>query len=92
MKFLRKPKVIEAMYFDGSAQSAIEIREWSRLDVEVHSKRSNGFYLSMMTKYGVGEALSSTWVVRGSCGLYYPCSDKEFKENYTSEFDPKDYK
>jgi hypothetical protein len=81
MQYLRKPKVIEAMQFTGD--NAAAIFEWSKGMVSwAATLQKECDTLKMETKYGTGYAKAGTWVVRGSCGLYYPASDKEFKENY----------
>ena len=77
MKFIRKPKEVEAMKFTGFNAHAIV--RWSQ--GAVLNDMDCG-HLRMDTKYGWGYASPGTWVVRGSCGLYYPCSDKEFQDNY----------
>ena len=77
MRYVRKPKEVEAMFYNG--KNYAEICEWSKGLVEVDYCVDN---LSMKTKYGKGIATPGTWVVKGSCGLFYPCSDKEFQDNY----------
>ena len=75
MKYVRKPKEVEAMLYDGS--NAIAIMRWSNKMVKPFKSR-----MEMETKYGTGYAEPGTWIIRGACGLFYPCSDKEFKDNY----------
>lgn len=83
MRFIRKPKEVEAIYFDGT--NAYQIIDWSYSQVYIPvSEPLEGpeLRLTMDTKYGTGHAYPGTWVIKGPCGLYYPCSDKEFKDNY----------
>ena len=76
MRYIRKPKEVEAMKYDGTNADAIE--EWSERAVVELDFNS----MIMMTKYGEGVAAVGMWVIKGPCGLFYPCSDKEFKDNY----------
>lgn len=89
MKFIRRQKVVEAMYFDGSETSAMEIYEWSRHNVKVIMRVDDQPTLSMKTKYGPAETGGASWVILGSCGLYYPCSKKDFDENYSKHPEPE---
>lgn len=89
MKFLRKPKVVEAMFYDGSDKSVNAILRWSKGLVSFrpeHKAIDGGIIseegLSMTTKYGVAHARAGQWIIKGSCGLFYPCSEKEFENNY----------
>lgn len=82
MKYLRKAKVIDAEFFDGTLTSASFIKEWSGGAVGVLEPQKHEIQLTMETKYGVGHAKRGYWVVRASCGLYYPCSHADFLANY----------
>lgn len=97
MKFLRKPKLVEAMFFDGSKKGANEIIHWSKglVTWRPEQKAIDGGIIAeeglrMSTKYGVAHASARQWIVKGSCGLFYPCSEADFKANYEAvpEKDP----
>lgn len=96
MKFWRKPKEVEAMQWLGSESSTDDIISWSGGEVWIEKERKlpdgtvhNRPGLKMKTKYGVGTATKGEWIIRGSCGLFYPCSDKDFRDNYEAIKDRK---
>lgn len=93
MKYIRKQKVVEVMFFNGTEESALEIYNWSDKQVKMNVALGNSqdlmVSLVMKTKYGIASAVKGDYIIRGSCGLYYPCSEEGFKENYTGAPEPE---
>ena len=85
-KFWKKPVVIEAMEWSGTAESATPVINWIldgggtasyRDESEVH-----GNTLSIPTLEGVMRAHSGDFIIRGVQGEFYPCRSDIFAQTY----------
>ena len=91
-KARKKPVEIEAMYFDGTANSAKAIFTWISNNTKTHGPHDavradietlNGVAtLYIDTLEGTMEAPSGWWIIRGVKGEFYPCRDDIFKQTY----------
>lgn len=81
MKYRKKPVVIEAIQWDGSAKHGIQIRQAFGPGVEVNE---GGLYveLTCQTREGPLKAIPGDWVIRGVFGEVYPCMDEVFQATY----------
>lgn len=80
MKYKKKPVVIEAMQFDGSIESAVEIRKWSHHQVSSYSEDT--LKLLIPTLEGDMTASPGDYIIRGVKGEYYPCKPDIFDVTY----------
>lgn len=78
MKFKKKPVVIEAIQFDGSAESARMITMWSG-QVCVGSP---GGALTIKTLEGEMKANPGDWIIKGVKDEFYPCKPDVFEQTY----------
>lgn len=74
--YRRKPVIVEARLFNG--ENTKDIEWWSSGLVY---DNGNGI-LAMGTKYGTAYAEKGFYIVKGTCGLFYPVKPDEFTENY----------
>lgn len=79
-KFRKKPVVIEAVCWDGSANSTIEIAEW--MEVETIRERPAKNVLVIPTLEGEKEASPGDWIIKGIKGDFYPCKPDNFEAIY----------
>jgi hypothetical protein len=85
-QYRKKPIVIEAELFDGSAASAQAIIAWAG-GYGVHLvERVHGIDpladLAMLTLEGVMTASPGDYVIRGVQGEFYPCKADIFAQTY----------
>lgn len=88
----KKPLEIEAMYHDGTKESAVKIVAWiqSYADEEEtltgvtnQCDYDREFYSVYVTTLGGDMYLHKEWwLIRGIHGELYPCRDSIFKETY----------
>ena len=83
--YRKKPVVIEAIQFDGSAESALEIGLWTDGTVRVVGQdmptgRVNA--LHVQTLEGNMYADVGDWVIKGVKGEFYPCKPDIFEATY----------
>jgi hypothetical protein len=77
-KFRKKPVVIEAVQFDGSALKAAEIEAWS--GGKCCYTDSDGMVID--TLEGRLYVSDDDWVIRGVQGEFYPCKPDIFALTY----------
>ena len=78
MKFRKKPVVIEAVQYDGTKQSLVELMRFG-----------NGIllypdYLVIKTPEGNHRAVIGDWIIKGVKGELYPCKPDIFAQTYES--------
>lgn len=79
-KFRKKPIVIEAVLFDGSENSIIEILDLK--DGDTKSLRVDAGRILIHTLEGVMEANKGDYVIKGVKGEIYPCKPDIFEQTY----------
>ena len=77
MKFRKKPVVIEAIQYDGSTKSALDILAWIG---RAGGQKLN--VLSIETLEGTMEARVGDWIIKGIKGEFYPCKPDIFAATY----------
>lgn len=92
VKYRKKPVVIEAMQWDGSAESATPIINWvldSGGTARYHEHLLDGEYiahpdpfLKIDTLEGVMIASTGDWIIKGVQGEFYPCKPDIFAKTY----------
>jgi hypothetical protein len=94
MKYRKRPVVIEAMCWDGTAEGATPIIDWV-LDgggtarfVDYEDPDMNPAYLAIDTLEGTMRADPGDWVICGVAGEFYPCKPDIFEQSYTLDVDP----
>jgi hypothetical protein len=92
-KYRKKPVVIEAMQWDGTAVSAIPITNWAHKSpgsINYYSPDENfsgQAELRVRTYEGEMRASPGDFIIRGVQGEFYPCKPDIFWETY-EEVDP----
>lgn len=97
-KFRKKPVVIEAVQFNGDAESAAlvedtllsdeqinhEVVRWRWRDISGSGGHFSDIveYLEIDTLEGVMRALPGDWIIRGVNGELYPCKPDIFEKTY----------
>lgn len=93
-KFRKKPVVIEAHQWDGTAAGATPIIDWilsaegtarytcSDPDRCAEHNGDTPHYLSIDTLEGTMVAHLGYWVIRGVAGEFYPCKPDIFDQSY----------
>ena len=94
-KFRKKPVVIEAMLFDGTAESASAICRWANAGDEAagHDEPTvsyitrggdtvNAHDMVIWTLEGDMTASPGDWIIRGVKGEHYPCKPDIFAATY----------
>ncbi len=79
-KYRKKPVVIEAVQFDGSERSIVEILALQRDKVKV--LREDAGDLMIPTLEGLMRASVGDYVIRGVQGELYPCKPDIFEQTY----------
>lgn len=97
VRIRKRPLDVEAMYFDGSAQSATPIIDWvlshggtASFYCQVsNSERCEGttgenapHSIQIRTLEGSFNAPADWWVVRGVAGEFYACKDSILRDSY----------
>lgn len=79
-RFRKKPVVIEARQFDGSAESRDDIFNW--LDqFDTAARTADGNSISIDTLEGVHRASPGDWIIRVK-NEFYPCKPDIFAATY----------
>ena len=88
-KYRKKPVVIEAMQYDGTAGRATEIIDWALSQggtITYHcddgSCERDSHVLTVRTLEGAMTALPGDWIIRGVQGEFYPCKPDIFEATY----------
>lgn len=87
-KYRKRPVVIEALQFDGSAETAEGILAWAterdpRLGGPMRfADWGQGPSLEIRTREGVMRADPGDWIICGVQGEFYPIKDSIFRETY----------
>lgn len=93
-QFRKKPVVIVAMQWDGTAAGAIPIIDWVLqagdraarfVDYGEHAKP--GQVIEIDTLEGTMTASKNDWVIRGVQGEHYPCKPDIFAATYDAVTD-----
>lgn len=79
-KFCKKPVFIEAMKFDGSRESYLEILEWSRSPDMLWAILVG--VLSIRTRKGQETVYPGDMVIKDAAGKCYPCDPATFAATY----------
>lgn len=85
MKFRKKPVVIEALRFDGSAESCYEIARWAHEGLAPESNSiilRDGDSLRIRTLEGLMTSTAGDWIIKGVAGEFYPCKNDVFALTY----------
>lgn len=91
--FRKKPVVIQAMQWDGTAECASQIIDfvltgestatYKCVDVDACATGGTSAHvLSISTLEGDMEAGSGWWIIRGVAGEFYPCRPDIFEATY----------
>lgn len=83
----KKPVQIQAMYHDGTRESALAITNWinshgPEIRTEDYKIGSENYVVHIPTLEGVMKARRGWWVIQGVQGEFYPCEDSIFQETY----------
>jgi len=89
-KFRKKPVIIEAIQWDGTEQSALEIVRWMNGNSTRFERVAKGLAktcveigkINIHTKEGVMTAIPYNWVIKGIVGEFYPCRADIFAQTY----------
>ena len=81
-KYRKKPVVIDAVQFDGTEESALNIASIEDFKGVIDFKSGNfdGFYI--LTLEGRMYVSPGDYVIRGVQGEYYPCKPDIFEMTY----------
>jgi hypothetical protein len=92
MKFRKKPVVIEAMQWDGTATAATPILDWTLshgstasyrcADPDRCSENEDDHTIAIPTPEGTMSATAGDWIIRGVQGEFYPCKPDIFAATY----------
>jgi hypothetical protein len=80
--FRKKPVVIEARQFDGSVNSAVELRDWIGDQCFTLDQLGTPFALVIRTLEGDHRADAGDWIIRGVKGEFYPIKADIFASTY----------
>lgn len=93
-KYRKKPVVVEAMQWDGTAADATPIIDWILSNdgcanyecVDVDQCTGHGsdapHTIAIRTLEGTTRAVPGDWVIRGTAGEFYPCKPVIFASVY----------
>lgn len=87
--FRKRPVIIEAEYFDGSADRAAEIVAWilaggGQANAYPDHDDPDRWHIIIETLEGAMGAAPDTYVVRGVAGEFYACRGDVFLATYES--------
>jgi hypothetical protein len=86
-RFRKKPVVIEAVQYDGTAKSRDEIYLWTDLDDVPADGGVDGRPIVISTLEGDMTAQAGDWIIRGVHGEFYPCKPDIFAATYEEVHD-----
>ena len=88
-RFRKKPVVIEAMCWDGSAESAEQVLAWIDATAtneeplaEYSDPRDSPAEFAIHTLEGRLTASPGDWIIRGVVGEFYACKPDVFADTY----------
>ena len=81
-KFRKKPVVIEAIQYDGTENSVVEILQLEETASSTRSIRVDAGDLLIHTLEGVMRADKWDWIIKGVNGELYPCKPDIFDKTY----------
>jgi hypothetical protein len=89
-KFRKKPVVIEALQFDGSILSGLEVAVWAHQglpDIANSIIRCGDWpgVITIRTLEGEMQAVKGDWIIKGVAGEFYPCKPEIFEATYEPE-------
>jgi hypothetical protein len=85
VQYRKKPVVIEAMQWDGTAQAATPIVDWILSSGDRSARFRNGVddvCIAIDTLEGTMFASPGDFVIRGVQGEFYPCKPDIFEATY----------
>jgi hypothetical protein len=86
MRFRKKPVVIEAVQWDGSAEAISQIEEWIGDGCQADFTKSEPTCI-IPTLEGDMTASLGDWIIKGIKGEVYPCKPDIFTQTYDSVSD-----
>lgn len=94
-KYRKRPVVIEAMEWDGAAESASSVIEWVLVNgqsITYHCANDEecrlevgGHVLRIPTLEGNMDASAGDFIIKGVNGEFYPCKPDIFAKTYARE-------
>jgi len=81
-RFRKKPVVIDAAQWDGTAAGSTPIINWMTANGVTDAWWSPGGVLRIDTLEGVMDASPGDWIIRGVKGEFYPCKPDIFEQTY----------
>lgn len=81
-RYRKKPVVIEAIQFDGTALSASVLIDWGRGAIGVEDASMAKETLCIETLEGVMHVSAGDYVIKGTSGEFYPCKPDVFAAVY----------
>ena len=90
-KYRKRPAVIEAMQWDGTAEGATPIIDWVLANggtarfSEARDRNEMVPILAINTIEGTMAGLAGWWIIRGVEGEFYPCKPSVFDATYEPE-------
>lgn len=85
-KFRKKPVVIEAIQWDGTAHSTLMIQNFMGQDLELKPNQqgtvTDRYFLMIPTLESPHEASAGDWIIKGVNGEFYPCKPDVFEKTY----------
>jgi hypothetical protein len=81
MKFRKKPVVIEAIQWDGSAKAQIQIEEWVGDGIQADFTKP-GTPIIIPTLEGDHQGKLGDWIIKGVKDEVYPCKPDIFEQTY----------
>ena len=85
-KYRKRPLVIEAIHFDGTEDSAVEVEAFAKDSTRLVNYRYNAKASSILmrihTLEGIMIANPGDWIIKGAKGECYPCNPDIFDATY----------
>jgi len=81
-KFRKRSVVIEAIQYNGTAYSVVEILQLKETVSSACSIRVDAGDLLIHTLEGIMRASKGDWIIKGVNGELYPCKPDIFKKTY----------
>lgn len=86
-KFRKRPVVIEAMQFEGSLGSYLDVTDWMGKEAAKGTKYTDPI-MAIPTLEGDHAANPGDWIIKGVAGEFYPCKPAIFDATYESAETP----